>query len=255
MTIAAQHVRTALSHLRRLHPAWKSILKAVGPFTVRIERQPAWWLTRNLHCRSFRDFAVVRNSFDSPDFWLVLCHNQNLGTSEGGRSQLCEAPAGPFRQLTPDPFTRPTPKLNADKARDYPANETGDPSREEVQRQFWTELESAQRLGTLDLALPTSPAELAERTAALTPLLERYGSTIGDRFQFYCWGLLDSWPSSDLTLLQVVTEQFLGADTNAASGLADSFIDAWSPYRSIAAWYLEQWALRSEDRSACSNPI
>jgi PhzF family phenazine biosynthesis protein len=29
---------------------------------------------------------------------------------------LCEAPAGPFRQLTPDPFTRPTPKSYGDKA-------------------------------------------------------------------------------------------------------------------------------------------
>ncbi len=47
---------------------------------------------------------------------LVLCLNQNLGSGKGVRSQLCEAPEGPFRQLTPDPFTRPTPKLNGDKA-------------------------------------------------------------------------------------------------------------------------------------------
>jgi hypothetical protein len=29
---------------------------------------------------------------------------------------LCEAPAGPFRQLTPDTFTRPALKLSCDKA-------------------------------------------------------------------------------------------------------------------------------------------
>ncbi len=49
---------------------------------------------------------------------LVLCHNQNLGSGKGVRSQLCVAPERPFRQLTPDPFTRPTPKLNGDKAPD-----------------------------------------------------------------------------------------------------------------------------------------
>jgi hypothetical protein len=39
-----------------------------------------------------------------------------MGAGKGGRSQLCEAPAGPFRQLTPDTFTRPTLKLSSDKA-------------------------------------------------------------------------------------------------------------------------------------------
>jgi hypothetical protein len=46
----------------------------------------------------------------------IHCHNQNLGSGKGVRSQLCEAPKGPFRQLTPDPFSRPTPKSNGDKA-------------------------------------------------------------------------------------------------------------------------------------------
>jgi hypothetical protein len=48
----------------------------------------------------------------------VLCHSQNLACGKGGRSQLCEAPVGPFRQLTPDPFTTPIPKLDGDKALD-----------------------------------------------------------------------------------------------------------------------------------------
>jgi hypothetical protein len=47
---------------------------------------------------------------------LVLCHSQNLACGKGVRSQLCEAPVGPFRQLTPDPFTTPIPKRNGDKA-------------------------------------------------------------------------------------------------------------------------------------------
>jgi hypothetical protein len=48
--------------------------------------------------------------------YLVLCHSQNLACGKGDRRQLCEAPVGPFRQLTPDPFTTPIPKLNGDKA-------------------------------------------------------------------------------------------------------------------------------------------
>ena len=51
-------------------------------------------------------------------FSLVHCHSQNVGCGKGVRSQLCEAPVGPFRQLTPDPFTTTTPKLNGDKALD-----------------------------------------------------------------------------------------------------------------------------------------
>ncbi len=39
-----------------------------------------------------------------------------MGAGKGVRSQLCEAPAGPFRHLTPDTFTRPTLKLSSDKA-------------------------------------------------------------------------------------------------------------------------------------------
>ena len=49
---------------------------------------------------------------------LVHCHSQNVGCGKGVRSQLCEAPVGPFRQLTPDPFTTTTPKLNGDKAQE-----------------------------------------------------------------------------------------------------------------------------------------
>ncbi len=47
----------------------------------------------------------------------MLCQIQNLGSGEGVRSgkgvrsQLCEAPEGPFRQLTPDTFTRPRSQL------------------------------------------------------------------------------------------------------------------------------------------------
>jgi hypothetical protein len=49
---------------------------------------------------------------------LVRCHSQNLARGERVRSQLCEAPVGPFRQLTPAPFTIPIPKLDCDKALD-----------------------------------------------------------------------------------------------------------------------------------------
>ena len=38
---------------------------------------------------------------------LGLCHSQSLASGKGVSSQLCEAPAGPFRQLTPAPFTTP----------------------------------------------------------------------------------------------------------------------------------------------------
>ncbi len=46
----------------------------------------------------------------------VLCHSQNLACGNGVRSQWCDAPAAPFRQFTPDPFTTPIPKRNGDKA-------------------------------------------------------------------------------------------------------------------------------------------
>ncbi len=51
-----------------------------------------------------------------PTLPLVLCHSQDLGCGKGVRRQLCVAPAGPFRQLTPAPFATPIPKLNCDKA-------------------------------------------------------------------------------------------------------------------------------------------
>jgi hypothetical protein len=53
---------------------------------------------------------------------LVLCHSQNLACGKEVRSQLCEAPVGPFRQLTPDSVTTPIPKLDCDKALDLTKN-------------------------------------------------------------------------------------------------------------------------------------
>jgi hypothetical protein len=47
---------------------------------------------------------------------LELGHSQNLACGKGGRSQLCEAPAGSFRQLTTEPFTTQVPESNGDEA-------------------------------------------------------------------------------------------------------------------------------------------
>jgi hypothetical protein len=41
----------------------------------------------------------------------ALWQIRNFGSGKGVRSQLCEAPDGPFRQLTPDTFTRPRSQL------------------------------------------------------------------------------------------------------------------------------------------------
>ncbi len=37
---------------------------------------------------------------------LVVCQSLIFGSGKGVRGQLCTAPEGPFRQLTPDPFTQ-----------------------------------------------------------------------------------------------------------------------------------------------------
>ncbi|MBL8855622.1 MAG: hypothetical protein JNK57_16760 [Planctomycetaceae bacterium] len=193
MTISAQHVRAALNHLRGLHPAWRRILKSVGPFTVRIERRPAWWLTQHLHCRSFWDFAALRRdavgSMDSSDrdLWLA---------SDGHWS--------------------------------------------ERQRNFWTDLQTAQEKADLELKVPASLPELENARGRLSELLERYQSTIFDRFCFYCWGELDSWPTSDPQLLELIEKSSLATSSEATNAFAAT-VGSWAPYRSVAAWYLERW--------------
>jgi hypothetical protein len=60
--------------------------------------------------------TLMTTSVHVPMRNLVLCHSQNLACVKGFRSQLCGAPVGPFRQLTPEPFTAPIPKLDCDNA-------------------------------------------------------------------------------------------------------------------------------------------
>lgn len=204
MTIAAQHVRTALGHLRNCAPGWKSVLKIVGPFTVRIESQPATWLTHFLQCRTYLEFMAVRE---------VLA-----GASPGSKQS---ENAIPDRRWTA------------------------------TQQRFWDELHKEQQQGIVDLSKPRSTAELTQRSQALGAILDRFESTILERFQFYCWGELDSWPNSDLALLEV-TKTF--ANTLVAKNATDShtivnqaqpleaIVASWAPYRAIAAWYLERWA-------------
>lgn len=54
MTIAAQHVRAAINHLRSTDPRWREIIRQVGPFSLRLERFPAHWLTTHLHHHSLQ---------------------------------------------------------------------------------------------------------------------------------------------------------------------------------------------------------
>lgn len=55
MTIAAQHVRAAINHLRSTDPRWRDIVRQVGPFSLRLERFPAQWLTTHLQQRSLQE--------------------------------------------------------------------------------------------------------------------------------------------------------------------------------------------------------
>lgn len=197
MTIAAQHVRAALHHLRTVQPAWRPILKSVGPFTMRVERQPAWWLTHHLHCRSFWDFAHFRS--------------ERKGT-------IVSVDGHP--------------------------NGSTHPNWGEEQRGFWSELQDAEIQGRLDLSVPISSKDLAETRDKLIEILARYRSTIIDRFEFYCWGGLDSWPKSDLQLMDVVASSFTVSAPQIDANTLTATVATWSPYRSIAAWYLEQWAER-----------
>lgn len=207
MTIAAQHVRTALGHLRNTDSAWKPILKMVGPFTVRIESHPATWLTHFLHCRTYLDFVAVKS---------VLANTIPEPTNSGTDIRC--------RHWTP------------------------------TQQEFWDELQAAQQLGNVDLSKPRSPVELTQRSQALGAILDRFESTTLARFQFYCWGELDSWPSSDPSLLKV-TETFINdfprhaTDSRAAvvpAQAVEAIVASWAPYRAIAAWYLERWATNQQ---------
>jgi hypothetical protein len=59
MTIAAQHVRAAINHLRGLDSRWRDIIRQVGPFAVRLERDPATWLTCHLHRTSLLELLAA----------------------------------------------------------------------------------------------------------------------------------------------------------------------------------------------------
>jgi len=59
MTIAAQHVRAAINHLRSLNPQWRVIIRQVGPFAVRLERDPATWLTCHLQRTSLLELLAA----------------------------------------------------------------------------------------------------------------------------------------------------------------------------------------------------
>lgn len=65
MTIAAQHVRAAINHLRGLDPRWRDVIRQVGPFAVRLEREPAAWLIQHLHADSLLD--ILSNPMPPPD--------------------------------------------------------------------------------------------------------------------------------------------------------------------------------------------
>jgi hypothetical protein len=201
MTIAAQHVRNAINHLRAVDPTWRSILKVVGPFTVRLEKRPLWWLTHHLHCRSFQDFAHLQPAAQ-----------EKIRALENHQGGILD------------------PNWDAD------------------QRQFWVETQAAECEGHLDLRVPSAPEEWTERTEKLAATLGSFRSTILDRFLFYCWGELDSWPAADESLRQVVADfrcldHFRRRDQSAEEfDSLDSMIDSWAPFRSVAAWYLERWA-------------
>ncbi len=204
MTISAQHVRAALNFLRGLHPAWRGILKSVGPFTVRIERRPAWWLTEHLHCRSFWDFAARRRD--------------SVGSLE---SPECQLPG------------------------------TFDVRWSETQRNFWMDLQIAQDKAESDLTIPVSIKGLANTQGRLSELLDRYQSTILDRFCFYCWGELDSWPNSDPQLLELVATSAMATSSDSVNPTA-VLVSSWAPYRSVAAWYLERWGeSQQSERGVC----
>ncbi len=62
-----------------------------------------------VRCRIGASLVSAYSEFpDTLGKWLVLCRTLDFGCpGKGVRHKKCEAPAGPFRLLVTDPFSRP----------------------------------------------------------------------------------------------------------------------------------------------------
>jgi hypothetical protein len=191
-------------------------VRQVGPFDVRLDRQPVVWLVRNLPCRDFRDHLAVRQGPIGTDLGLdtasLLASNQATFVGWGGTQR---------------------------------------------QWQFLQELKGELASGHLDLALPSTLGQSTRWSERLGQILSAYESTILPRFCFYCWGQLDSWPHGDMALAETVCQLWSagGRDGTTPADAChdvpramDAITDSWSPFRSVAAWYVERYALQSVGR-------
>jgi len=216
MTIAAQHIRAALNHLRLSDRRWRDVVRAVGPFDLRLDRQPVVWLVRNLECRTFHDHAEVAEVSLAPSLRLT---SESLMTAQQPAFQAWGGTLNQWR--------------------------------------FLQELKVRLASGQLDLGQPTSPPSFARQAEALEQFLISFDSQVLPRFLFYCWGDLDTWPSADGSLADALLQLWSGEakDTLATAGLLSERLelvgqrtDSWRPYRAVAAWYLERYALMTRER-------
>ena len=198
MSFSAQDVKAAQQHLRKSDPLMKVVIRQVGPFTLKPQRE--------------RFNILVRS---------IISQQISTAAAKTISERLQEAVGS--KKIKPESLER----MDVDRLREIGI------SRQKAT--YVLDLRDKCQDGTVKLS--TIARKDDEEVIAELTQIKGIGRWTAEMFLIFCLGRLDVFPYDDLGIRSAMAKVYELEDYPTREH-ANSISDEWAPYRTVASWYL-----------------
>lgn len=198
MSFSAQDVKAAQQHLRKNDPKMKVVMKQVGPFTLKPQRD--------------RFNILVRS---------IISQQISTAAAKTISGRLEDAVGN--KKIKPEMLD----SMDVDRLRELGI------SRQKAN--YMLDLRDKCQDGTVQLSSigrKDDEAIIAELTQ-----IKGIGRWTAEMFLIFCLGRLDVFPYDDLGIRSGMAKVY-ELDDHPTRDQANAISEAWAPYRTVASWYL-----------------
>ena len=198
MPFAAQHIRAGRLHLQKADPTMKKIIKLVGPFTAKTQRDRFRTLVNSIVSQQISGAAAA----------TILGRLEDAVKKEG---------------LKPESLL----KFDVEKLREIGVSRQKATYILDLANQVKTEQVNLSRIGR------KNDLEIIKELTQIKGI----GVWTAQMFLMFSLGRLDVFPDGDLGIQQAIS-RFYGDGGDISKDEMHQVAERWQPYSTIASWYL-----------------